>query len=393
MSEIKYAVLGSGRQGIASAYDLVRCGNASEVQLLDINIDAALSGANRVNTLLKSKKTVGKMIDATNHYDLVESLTDIDVFISAVPYRLNPKITAAAIEAKTSMVDLGGHTDNVLKQLDFHNDAKKLGITIVPDCGMGPGMNITMAMLAMEQMEKPIEVRIWDGGLPQDPKPPWNYNLFFHINGLTNEYDGSAYFLKDGVISKVSCFEDIELLEFPDSIGELEAAVTSGGLSTMPWTFNGKLEVLENKTLRYPGHWEWMKAYRELGLFKQEIITYNDTKISPREFYHNLLEPKLNNGLVKDVCLMRIECRGNHQGEKVKSLVESIEHYDEITGFTAMEKWTGWHASIMAIQIAKNKISSGAYPVEKALSGKDFLEEAKKRNCNIIIKVENLDED
>ena len=61
MSEIKYAVLGSGRQGIASAYDLVRFGNASEVQLLDINIDAALSGANRVNTLLKSKKTVAKI--------------------------------------------------------------------------------------------------------------------------------------------------------------------------------------------------------------------------------------------------------------------------------------------------------------------------------------------
>ena len=385
MSRIKYAVLGSGRQGIAVAYDIVKFGNAEKVRLLDIDIDVAESGANRINTLLKCDTTTSGKLDVANLSDLVKSLEDVDVFISAVPYHLNPKITSAALEVRASMVDLGGHTDNVRKQLEFHEDAKNIGITIVPDCGMGPGMNITIALLAMEQMDEPREVRIWDGGLPQNPKPPWNYNLFFHINGLTNEYDGNAYFLRDGVISQVSCFDDVESVNFSDSVGTLEAAVTSGGLSTMPWTFEGKLDILENKTLRYPGHWEWMKAYRELGLFSEDSVKVGNIEITPREFYHHLLNPKINAGVVKDVCLMRVECKGIKDGNPIVSTVETVEYFDKDTGFTAMEKWTGWHASIMAIQIAEGKIPSGAYPVEKAMTGQSFLDEANKRNYNIQI--------
>ena len=63
---------------------------------------------------------------------------------------------------------------------------------------MGPGMNITMALFAMEHLDQPLEVRIWDGGLPKNPKEPWNYSLFFNIKGLTNEYDESAFFLDKG---------------------------------------------------------------------------------------------------------------------------------------------------------------------------------------------------
>ena len=103
-----------------------------------------------------------------------------------------------ALESEISMVDLGGHTKNVIEQLSYHDRAVEKGITIVPDCGMGPGMNISMALLAMEELDKPQDVFIWDGGLPKSPKPPWNYSLFFNIKGLTNEYDGSAYFIRDG---------------------------------------------------------------------------------------------------------------------------------------------------------------------------------------------------
>ena len=90
------------------------------------------------------------------------------------------------------MIDLGSHTDNVRKQLDKHQDALNQNITILPDCGMGPGMNVTLGLLAMEQLDDPKHLKVWDGGLPLNPNPPWNYSLFFNINGLTNEYDGEA---------------------------------------------------------------------------------------------------------------------------------------------------------------------------------------------------------
>ena len=389
MEKIKYAVIGAGRQGIACAYDLAKNGNASNVLLLDKDVILAKNGADRINNLLNSNVCFDS-IDVEDHENLIDVLKDIDVFISAVPYHLNPEITKAAIQAKASMVDLGGHTNNVRRQLQFDQEAKEKMISIVPDCGMGPGMNISMALLAMEQLEKPEEIRIWDGGLPQNPIPPWNYNLFFHINGLTNEYYGNAYFIRDYVVSEVECFEDIESIFFNDISLELEACVTSGGLSTMPWSFENRIKLLENKTLRYPGHWNWMKAYSELGLFEENPINFKGNQIIPREFYHHLLEPKLNNGVVKDICLMRVECIGNNNGKKTKSIVECIEYFQEETGFTAMEKWTGWHASIVAIEIAHKRIKYGALPIEKALSGKSFYNNAIKRDFNVKIKIKEL---
>ena len=124
MEKIKYAVIGSGRQGIACGYDLAKNGNASNVLILDLDIELAFKGAQRINNLLNTNIVSYGTIDVNDHKSLVEILKDIDVFISAVPYHLNPKITKAAIEAGTSMVDLGGHTDNVIKQLEFNGMAK-----------------------------------------------------------------------------------------------------------------------------------------------------------------------------------------------------------------------------------------------------------------------------
>ena len=326
------------------------------------------------------------IIDFNDIPNLIKILSNSDVFLSSVPYRYNLLLTDIAIESKTSMVDLGGHTENVIEQLKFDKKAKEKNITIVPDCGMGPGMNVTMALFAMEYFDQPLEVRIWDGGLPKYPKEPWNYSLFFNIAGLTNEYDASAFFLKDGKINEVQCFKEYEILDFGKKIGKLEASVTSGGLSTMPWTYEKKLKVLENKTLRYLGHWEWMKAYRELGLFNEEEVVYKGEKISPRDFYHFLLEPKLNTNDFNDICLMRIEAIGIKNGNRKTITINAIEEYDDQTKLMAMEKWTGWHASIMMQHITSGNIAPGAFPVEKALTGHEFYDQAIKRSYTIKIE-------
>ena len=384
----KFIIVGSGRQGIAVAYDLLKDKN-HHVTIVDINtssIDDALKKLSKISDTSNLKTNVQ---DVTNREEMLDILNDSDVMISAVPYEFNLELTKIAIDSKTSMVDLGGHTNIVREQLSMNKEALSKEITIVPDCGMGPGMNITMAVLATEILDQTDEIYICDGGLPQNPLPPWNYSLFFNIEGLTNEYDEQAYFLRDEKITEVPCFSGIENIEF-DNFGTLEAAVTSGGLSTMPWTFKGRLKVLENKTLRYPGHWEWMKAYRELGLFDRNSIEHNNKQIIPRDFYHQLLEKKLNNGRVEDVCLMRIRAVGKKDSKKVELNLDAIELYDKKLGLTAMEKWTGWHISIMAIEIAYNRIDKGAISVENALSGHTFLEEAKKRNYDIKIDIKEI---
>ena len=379
---VNYCIVGSGRQGTAAAYDIIKFASPKTLTIIDMSLE----------NLNRCEKTIKRLtgfhinkiaLDISNEKKMIEALQNIDIFLSSVPYPLNPYLTEIAIKSKTSMVDLGGHTENVINQIKRTNEAVNADITIVPDCGMGPGMNVSMALLAMEGFDKVEEVRVWDGGLPQKPISPWNYNLFFNIQGLTNEYDGNAYFIRDGKVTEVSCFDDLESIEFSNPIGMLEAAVTSGGLSTMPWTYEGKIQILENKTLRYLGHWNEMIAYRQLGLFNEEPIEINDSKISPREFYHTLLEPKLTINNPIDVCIMRTEAIGVLDGNKSKKIVECIEYFDKETGFLAMEQWTGYHASIVMQHIVNGKIEKGVIPIEKALSGSDFYNSAVKRNYKI----------
>ena len=379
---VNYCIVGSGRQGTAAAYDIIKFASPKTLTIIDMSLE----------NLNRCEKTIKRLtgfhinkiaLDISNEEKMIEALQNIDIFLSSVPYPLNPYLTEIAIKSKTSMVDLGGHTENVINQIKRTNEAVNADITIVPDCGMGPGMNVSMALLAMEGFDKVEEVRVWDGGLPQKPISPWNYNLFFNIQGLTNEYDGNAYFIRDGKVTEVSCFDDLESIEFSNPIGMLEAAVTSGGLSTMPWTYEGKIQILENKTLRYLGHWNEMIAYRQLGLFNEDPIEINDSKISPREFYHTLLEPKLTINNPIDVCIMRTEAIGVLDGNKSKKIVECIEYFDKETGFLAMEQWTGYHASIVMQHIVNGKIEKGVIPIEKALSGSDFYNSAVKRNYKI----------
>ena len=383
-----FVIVGSGRQGISIAYDLLRDSN-HDVTIVDIDKNYLDEAVNKLSKISNTENLKSIVADVSDSKSMLNILTSTDVMISAVPYKFNLNLTKIAIESNTSMVDLGGHTNIVREQLSMDKDAKAAGITIVPDCGMGPGMNITMAVLATEILDQTDEIYICDGGLPKNPSPPWNYSLFFNIEGLTNEYDEQAYFLKDGKIVEVPCFDNIENVKF-DQIGELEAAVTSGGLSTMPWTFKDRLKVLENKTLRYKGHWEWMKAYRELGLFSRDNINHNGNEITPRHFYHQLLEKKLDHGRVEDVCLMRIKAMGKKDSKNVELNIDAKEYYSKNLDLTAMEKWTGWHISIMAIEIAYNNIAAGAVSVENALKGHTFLEKARNRDYDITISTKEI---
>lgn len=375
----RYAILGAGRQGLAAAYDILRFGDAEEVLLIDRDRQTLNQGEERLKSLLNTSRVKSLCRDIQDSERLRQALGNVQAAVSAVPYPFNLAITQAAIAAGCSLCDLGGHTETTREQLKMDDDARNAGVTITPDCGMGPGLNVSMGVRAMSLIQEPQEVFIWDGGLPQNPEPPWNYQSTFHIKGLVNEYSGSAYFIRDGKVTPVPCITEIETLEFDPPLGRLEAAVTSGGLSTAPWSFAGKLLRLENKTLRYPGHWEWFKAYRELGLFDENPVSVNGSHVSPREVFHSLLERKIASDALRDICVIRVQCNGESDGETSSCALELIETYDEATGFTAMEKLTGWHASMIAILSAKGDIPRGGIPVEIALTPGQLTEEAGKR--------------
>jgi lysine 6-dehydrogenase len=379
-----YAVVGAGRQGIAAAYDLVMFGDAASVRFIDVREDVARAAAATLNRIVGRQIATAAAGDAADGARLREMLDGCHAVLSAAHYAVNLGLTRLAIDLRLHLVDLGGHTGVVRQQQALTDDARRAGVTVVPDCGMGPGLNVSLGAYVMGQFDKPREVRIWDGGLPQNPQPPWNYASTFAMSGLTNEYDGVAYFLRHGAIAEVPCFADLEALDFAPPIGRLEAFVTSGGLSTAPWSWEGTLQVLENKTLRYPGHCAMFTAFEHLGLLGQEPITVSGTSVVPRDVLHALLEPRIgvSAGPVQDVCVMRETGTGERDGRFGHATVELIDRFDESTGFTAMQRLTGWHAAIVLGLAVRNQLPNGVRSVE-SIPGALVVAEGRRRGWHI----------
>ena len=385
----RYVVIGAGRQGVAAAYDLARHGEAERITLLDREVAIARAGAERLNGLLGQRVADAAVGDASQPETLAPLLAEADGLLSAASYRFNLGLAQLAVATKTHMVDLGGHTGIVRDQLALDRAAKDAGIALVPDCGMGPGMNVTLALVAIDLLDRAEEVRIYDGGLPEDPKPPWNYALFFSAEGLVNEYEGEAYFLRGGEVTPVPSLADLEELEIPP-LEKLEAFVTSGGLSTMPWTFAGKLRVLENKTLRYPGHCHILQGLRAMGLFGRDPIRVGNATVVPRNLLIALFDLSLSDPKARDVCVMHVRARGTLDGRPAEARVDLVDRYDPETGFRAMERLTGWHAAIVLALAVQGEIAPGATPIERALSGERFLAEATRRGWHVEHSVRSL---
>ena len=382
----RYAVIGSGRQGTAAAYDFAKFGEADEIVMGDMSLAQARRAAARVNRLTGRDVARGVAADVTKPATVLKAIKGADVLLSGVPYFFNLPLAKLAIKARVSMVDFGGNTDIVRKQLALDGPARKAGVGTVPDCGMGPGLTITLAVYAMGLLDVPEHVYVYDGGLPQRPRPPWNYELTFNVEGLTNEYDGDATFLRDGRITRVPLFSEFEEVDFPP-LGKLEAVVTPGGLSTAPWSFQGKLKTLQNKTLRYPGHWAQMQAFQDLGLFSQAPVAVDGKKVVPRHVFHALFEPKVTPESIRDVCVERVRALGMKDHRTAEAVVEIIDYADESTGLASMARRPGWPAAVACEMLARGVIPPGTPSVELGIPAKEFVDEARRRGLNITERV------
>jgi lysine 6-dehydrogenase len=209
--------------------------------------------------------------------------------------------------------------------------------------------------------------------------------LTFNIAGLTNEYAEDPIFLRDGKPARVPTMAELEELDFPPPVGRLEAFTTGGGVSTMPWTFEGKLKTLQNKTVRYPGHFQQLRAFYDLGLWGTEpvSVTGHPGGVVPRDLFHALFEPLVTYPQDRDVVVIRICARGRQDGRAAQVVLDLIDFYDEETGFTAMERTTGWDAAIVAGMMARGQTPRGAVPVELAVPPEAFVRELARRGIEV----------
>ncbi len=377
------AVFGAGMMGRAIAFDLLHQKTFEIVTLVDANqkmlsdSKAFLSDAS-----LRIVKT-----DASDLSSVKKVFDTVDVAISAIPYYFNYDLTKLAISTGTHFIDLGGNNDVVDRQRKLVASAKKHHVTIIPDSGLAPGLVSVITRDIVDSLSEVDIVQLRVGGLPLEPQPPLQYQIVFSINGLINEYVEDALILDHGTIKNKPSMTELESITFPEPFGPMEAFLTSGGCSTLPYTYKDSIGYLDYKTIRYPGHCIRFKTMLDIGLGNNEPIDVNGRKISPRELLIYLLQESIpSEG--SDVVLLKAVGKGRRNGRSVSLEYTMIDRFEKKTGLSAMMRTTGFPVAITADLIAKNVISEhGVFCPEEIIPPLVFFKELGKRNV-IIEKVE-----
>jgi len=376
---MKILVIGAGRMGFGATFDLAH--NSPEVQSVTI-ADADFAKAKQTAEKINSPKTSPIELNVSDYQNTVSAMRGHDAVISCVNYWYNAELSRAAIETKTNFCDLGGNNLVVDRQLALDEEAKNARINIIPDCGLAPGMVSILAMHGANRFEKTEEIHIRVGGLPQNPKPPLDYQIVFSVEGLINEYIEKARVIRYGKIGEIESMTELESLEFK-GFPALEAFQTSGGTSTLPETFLGKIKELDYKTIRYAGHCEKFKAMIDLGLFSSEGLYVDDAKIKPRKVFGELLQQNLPAD-EPDYVLVRLDFVGMMNGKKKNLRYDIVDKFDEETNLSAMMRTTAFPASIIAQMMARGDVTSrGATPQEKVIDAEKFVAELARRNIKI----------
>ncbi|MBW3572375.1 MAG: saccharopine dehydrogenase NADP-binding domain-containing protein [Gemmatimonadetes bacterium] len=376
---MRMLVLGAGLQGSACAYDLL-AHTDHDVVLADLNVDSLPAF---LQPYLGGRLTAVQ-VDANDRAGIRQIMQGVIATMSAFPYYLNHGMTVAAVDAGSHFCDLGGNTQIVQDQKALHPRAVERGVSVVPDCGLAPGMVNILAEHGIAQLDQVKSVRIKVGGLPQKPEPPLNYQVVYSLEGALDYYTTLSWVLRDGRQTQVKALSEIEHLDFP-GIGTLEAFHTAGGLSTMAQRYEGKIPTMEYKTLRFPGHAEVMAVMRDIGLMGVEPIEVKGTKVVPRDVFISIVGPRLQKDYREspDQVALRVEVEGMNRAEHVRYRYDLLDRYDPNTGITAMMRTTGFSLAITGAMQAAGKVKPGVWTPDEAISGREYIAALAERGVVI----------
>jgi len=378
---MRMLVLGAGLQGSACAYDLLQNPEVSQVRLADLRFDhlpdflKPLSGPRLIPTTL----------DVRDREAVLAVMRESDAVMSAIPYYFNLALADCAVEAGVHFCDLGGNTEIVFQQKTLADRAVAKGVTVVPDCGVAPGMVNILAEYGIRQLDSVDSVRIYVGGLPQEPEPPLDYQVVYSLEGVLDYYTTRSWVLRSGQRTQVTALSEREPIDFPHPVGTLEAFHTAGGLSTMAFRYEGVIAEMEYKTLRYPGHAEIMETIRELGLLDLEPVDVKGLKVSPRDLFVTVVGPKLTKPKGKDLLALRVIVRGSKDGKPAERRFDLVDRYDERHGISAMMRTTGYSLSITGqMQVRREVGPAGVWTPDECMPAQAYITELRARGIDIV---------
>ncbi|MGB9740534.1 MAG: saccharopine dehydrogenase C-terminal domain-containing protein [Candidatus Bathyarchaeia archaeon] len=372
-------ILGCGNIGAAAAEDLAKSAFSAEVVLADKDEAKAKKVAEKIG-----RSNVSWIrLDASKRNELVNALGKFDLILGFLPGNLGYSLIEACIKAEKDLVDVSYTSQDPLR---LNEEAVKADVTIVPDCGLAPGISNIIVGYAAKKLDNVQKIHIMVGGLPEKPIPPIDYIITWSPESLIDEYTRKARIVIKGKTVEVEALSGIEEVNFP-GVGKLEAFYTDG-LRSLLKTFSGVDEMWE-KTLRYKGHAKKIELLKALGFFEDEEVDVDGVKISPKRFTARLFLKKLWKPNVKDVVALKVEVLGLRAEKKIQHVYRLLDFYDVKSGTTAMARTTAYPASIVAQMLLKGAVKAkGVVPPEKLGMGAtfftSFLRELEKRGIKII---------
>ncbi|MEZ4424458.1 MAG: saccharopine dehydrogenase C-terminal domain-containing protein [Gemmatimonadota bacterium] len=379
---MKFLVLGAGAQGSAAAFDLLRRPEVEQVILADQRVDDP-------RPFLKpyvGDRLELRPLDARNESAVQALMAGVDGVLCALPYYFNRPMTELALEAGSHFCDLGGNTAIVRQQRELHEAARAAGLSVIPDCGLAPGMVNILAQAGIDDLDTTNAVELFVGGLPQHPKPPLNYQVVFSLEGVIDYATTPVLVLQDGKVAEVEPLGDLETVSF-DALGDLEAFNTAGGISLMPYRYQGRIDRMVYKTLRYPGNTYLMRAMRDIGLFGHEPIDVDGQTVVPRRAFIAAVTPHLRNPDGDDLVVLRVDIRGTLAGKPALIRYELIDYYDTEHGVTAMMRSTGYSLAATAVLQADGRVSElGVRTPDEAVPADAYLDELRRSGVEVVRK-------
>ncbi|HET9057020.1 MAG TPA: saccharopine dehydrogenase C-terminal domain-containing protein [Chitinophagaceae bacterium] len=345
---MKIAVLGAGMVGRAIATDLSK---NYVVTSFDISKNSL--------ALLKDGGITTIETDLKNYAEYPRLLQNFDLVVIAVPGFMGYETLKAVIEAKKNVVDISFFPEDAM---ELNRLAMENNVTAIVDCGVAPGMSNLILGYYNEQMII-SEFECMVGGLPKKRVKPFEYKAPFSPIDVIEEYTRPARLMENGKLVTKPALSDAELIEF-DEIGTLESFNTDG-LRSLLFTMN-HIPNMKEKTLRYPGHIDLIKALKQSGFFGEQKINFKGNEISPMEFSSAVLinQWKLDVN-EEEFTIMKIKITGTENGKQLIIEYNLFDKYDSFSHTSSMARTTGYTCSA-AVNILINKLftEKGVFPPE-----------------------------
>lgn len=366
---MKIIVLGGGMVGNAMVADLCK---DYDVTCADLNLDV-------LNSIAKKLSVKTKQCDFGNLEDVKKVIAPFDLVIGAVPGFLGFNVLKTIIESKKNVVDISFFPEDAFLLDDL---ARKNNVTAVVDCGVAPGLCNMMAGLQNKKM-KLSSYECLVGGLPIIKKKPYEYKAPFSPVDVLEEYTRPARYIKDGKLVTKEALTDVEQINF-DQCGTLEYFNTDG-LRSLMFTMPDIPNMIE-KTLRYTGHADLMRLFRESGFFSKEKIKVRDVEVAPIDLISKLLfaEWKYQPG-EEDFTIMRVTLNGTDDKGDLKIVYSLHDRYNKATETMSMARTTGYTCTAAARLVIENKF------IRKGISPPEFVGEDESCFNEVVKYLENRD--